>query len=172
MTGSHPAGPREDPTNPGSSAAEVGREPWRRFALFVLLLGIGGAAIELVLLGHTEDRMQWVPLVLLAAGFVTGLALAVHASRPVLATFGTVMGLYVPAAVVGIYLHLKSNVEFELEMRPSMEGTELALESLQGAMPALAPGTMAYLGLIGLLVWYRHPLPTDDQEDDQPSKQE
>lgn len=148
------------------------REPWRRFALWVLLLAIAGTGVELVLLGHTEDRMQWVPLVLLTAGLLTGIALVVHASRAVLATFGTLMGLYVVAAPVGIYLHLESNVEFELEMRPSMEGVELALESLQGAMPALAPGTMAYLGLIGLLVWYGHPLPTNGQEDDQPSKQE
>jgi hypothetical protein len=138
------------------------REPWRLFALWVTLAAMLGTGVELVLLGHTEDRMQWVPLVLLAAGFVTGLVLTVRQSRPVLTTFGTLMGLYVLAAPVGIYLHLKSNVEFELEMRPSMEGVELALESLQGAMPVLAPGTMAYLGLIGLLVWYRHPVPTDE----------
>lgn len=148
------------------------REPWRLFALWVTLVAMAGTAAELVLLEHMEDRMQWVPLVLLAAGFVAGLVLAVRPSRPVLATFGSLMGLYVLSAPVGIYLHLKSNVEFELEMRPTLEGAELALESLQGAMPALAPGTMAYLGLIGLLVWYRHPLPTDDRPDDQPSKRE
>jgi len=42
-------------------------------------------------------------------------------------------------------------------MRPSMAGLELLVESLTGAMPALAPGTMAQLGLLGLLVCFRHP---------------
>lgn len=144
-------------------------EPWRRFALYIVLLGMIGAGAELVLLGHHEDRLQWTPLVLLAAGVVLGGATAVRPRRPVVTTFGVLMGLYLPASVAGIYLHLKSNVEFELEMRPSLEGMELARESLQGAMPALAPGTMAYLGLLGLLVYLRHPAL---REEDPQSKQE
>ncbi|MDH3272174.1 MAG: hypothetical protein OEN56_12620, partial [Gemmatimonadota bacterium] len=99
----------------------------------------------------------WTPVVLLSVGFGVGIALAVRPSSTLVATFRALMVLYLPAAAAGIYLHLKSNVEFELEMRPSMEGLELARESLQGAMPALAPGTMAYLGLLGLIVCLRHP---------------
>jgi hypothetical protein len=64
---------------------------------------------------------------------------------------------YLLSAGLGIYFHLKANVEFELELHPSMAGLELIVETLKGAMPALAPGAMAQLGLIGLLVCYRHP---------------
>ncbi|NNF13490.1 MAG: hypothetical protein HKN72_09710 [Gemmatimonadetes bacterium] len=132
-------------------------EPWRRWALWIVLIGMTGTAIELALLGHTEDRIQWLPLVLLALGLAAGLVLALRPTRRTATTFGVITGVYVPTAGIGIYLHLKSNVEFELEMRPSMEGVELVREALSGAMPALAPGAMAYIGLLGLLVWYGHP---------------
>ena len=39
-----------------------------------------------------------------------------------------------------------------------MGGWELVLESLTGALPALAPGTMIYLGLLGWAATFRHPL--------------
>jgi len=68
---------------------------------------------------------------------------------------------------------VRSNVEFELEMRPSMAGMELVMESLSGAMPAMAPGAMAQLGFLGLLVCFRHParaMPAT--ESDQPHTQE
>jgi hypothetical protein len=61
------------------------------------------------------------------------------------------------AGLVGIFLHVRSNVEFELELRPSIEGRALVVETLRGAIPALAPGAMAQLGLLGLLVCFRHP---------------
>jgi hypothetical protein len=61
------------------------------------------------------------------------------------------------AAFVGIYLHIRSNVDFELELRPGVGGWPLVIETLRGAIPALAPGAMAQLGLLGLLVCYRHP---------------
>lgn len=148
-------------------------EPWRRLALYVLLFGLVGTAAELILLGHYEDRLQWTPLVLLAAGFAAGVATGVRPTRPAVMTFGTLMGLYLPTGALGVYLHLKSNVEFELEMRPSMHGWELVRETLRGAIPALAPGAMAYLGLLGLLVCLRHPSLTRRRpERDPPFKQE
>ena len=139
-------------TPPPSSA-----ETWRRLALYLLLFGLIGVGVELALLGHTEDRLQWTPLVLLALGIVSGGAVAVRPTRGLISAFRALMLLYLPASGLGLYLHLKSNVEFELEMRPSMAGGELVMESLTGAIPALAPGTMAQLGLLGLLVCFRHP---------------
>jgi hypothetical protein len=61
------------------------------------------------------------------------------------------------AGCVGLVLHYKGNVEFELEMYPSMAGGELVWKALTGATPALAPGTMVQLGLVGLAFTYRHP---------------
>jgi hypothetical protein len=49
-------------------------------------------------------------------------------------------------------------MEFELETYPSISGLALFKEAMMGATPALAPGTMIELGLIGLAYTYRHPL--------------
>ena len=61
------------------------------------------------------------------------------------------------SGMIGLYLHYRGNVEFELEMYPSIRGFELFWKSITGATPALAPATMLLLGLIGLAYSYQHP---------------
>lgn len=139
-------------------------EPWRRLALWLLLVGIAGVGLELVLLEHYEDPWQWTPLALLAIGLVVGGALVARPAPATVQALRALMASYVLAGGVGVYLHLKSNLEFERELRPSMAGTELMIETLRGAMPALAPGAMAQLGLLGLLVTFRHPSSSHDRE--------
>jgi hypothetical protein len=67
------------------------------------------------------------------------------------------MGLYVAAGVLGVYLHLRGNFEFERERDPSLGGSALLWEAMRGATPALAPGALAQLGLVGLAFAFRHP---------------
>ena len=133
-------------------------EPWRRLGLLVFLIGALGTAAELGLLGHFEDRPQWTPLAFLGLGVAAAVWLAIRPSRASVVGFGFAAATYLPVAAAGLYFHIRSNAEFELEMRPSIAGRELAWESLTGAMPALAPGSMALLGMIGLLVCFRHPM--------------
>lgn len=130
---------------------------WRRFALYLLLFGILGTGTELLLLEHFEDPLQWTPLALLALGCVVAGAVVVRPSAASLRTLRVLMVAYLVAGGIGVFLHLRSNVEFEKEMRPSIAGRELIVETLKGAIPALAPGAMAQLGLLGLLICYRHP---------------
>jgi len=150
-------------------------ERWRRLALWLLLFGIVGILLELLLLEHYEDAPQWAPLALLTAGLVVGSVVAVRPGRAALRTLRVLMVAFVASAGAGMFFHLKANVEFELELRPSMAGTELVLETLKGAMPALAPGAMAQLGLLGLLVTYGHPLlrqtpPAEPRPDEGPDR--
>lgn len=135
-------------------------ETWRRLALFLLLLGIAGVLLELLLLEHFEDAPQWAPIALLVLGLILCAAVAARPTKPLVRALQGLMTAYLLASGAGIFFHLKSNAEFELELRPSMAGTELVVETLKGAMPALAPGAMAQLGLLGLLVSFRHPLLT------------
>ena len=129
----------------------------RGFLLVTLVVGIIGMETELLLIGHAESVQQQIPLVLLALGGVTVGWHAV-APRPVtVLALQAAMTLFVISGVVGVGLHLRGNVEFELEMYPSMRGFELVQKTLTGATPVLAPGSMALLGLIGLTHAYRHP---------------
>jgi hypothetical protein len=145
-----------------NSAAAAGPEPdplaaIRRVLLGTLLVGVGGMAFELLLIGHVDGALQYVPVVLLGIGLV---ALAWHALAPGPVTVRVVqamMTLFVVSGVAGVALHYRGNALFELEMYPTLEGTELMRKTLTGATPVLAPGSMALLGLVGLSQTYRHP---------------
>ena len=130
----------------------------RSLLLAIFLLGILGAGSELFLLGHYEDPWQLVPLGMIGLSLVVLVVRLFRNDARVLRIFQVLMLLFVAAGALGVYLHYQSNVEFELEMNPAAAGWELIRESLTGAMPALAPGTMVYLGLIGFLHTYRHPI--------------
>ena len=130
----------------------------RGFLLGLFVIGVGGTGIELLLLGHTEDFWQLVPLGLMGLG---GAALAWYAATggsTSLRLFRGTMGAFVMSGVVGLWLHYQGNAEFELEIYPSLEGPELFWEAIRGATPTLAPGTMLELGLLGLAYTYRHPV--------------
>lgn len=129
----------------------------RRAVLAVFGLGGVGLGAELLLLGHFEDWRQQLPLVLLGVGLALALALALTQSRPLLLLFRGVNALLLVAGVVGLYYHISANIEFEIEMYPSLAGFELLWNAIQGALPALAPGALAQLGFLGALYTYRHP---------------
>ncbi len=132
-------------------------EKLRRLLLAVLAFSVAGSLFELVLLEHTEDWPQLIPLVLLAASFVAIGLLIVKPSVAGLRAFQGLMLLFVASGVAGLYWHYVANVEFELEMYPTRAGFELLWEALKGATPALAPGVMSAIGLLGLVYTFRHP---------------
>ena len=132
-------------------------QPWRRLSMFLLIFSTAGIMLELYFLGHFEDKPQWIPTALLGVGLAVGLGVAIRPNRTSVRALQALMVGNIVAGGLGVYFHLRSNVEFELELHPAMEGMELVMESLSGAMPALAPGAMAQLGLLGLLVCFRHP---------------
>ncbi|HEX5872887.1 MAG TPA: hypothetical protein VFY65_20790 [Longimicrobium sp.] len=129
----------------------------RRLLLALVMMGMIGLAAELVLLEHVESVWQWVPLAVLALGFAAGAALLLRPGAAAVRAFQGMMALFVAAGVLGLYLHLRGNVEFEREMDPGLRGLALVWEALRGATPALAPGTLAHFGLLGLACTYRHP---------------
>ncbi len=129
----------------------------RRWIVAVFVLGVLGTGAELLLLGHTEDYRQLVPLGLFALSLVL-LGLTLSPNPRWLRWFRALMVLFIASGLVGVYLHLSANAEFELEMYPSITGLDLLWESLRGATPALAPGTMTYLGLLGWAFTMGHPV--------------
>ena len=123
----------------------------RRVTLLILVVAMVGILAELLLIEHFEDLWQIVPLALLTIGFG---ALGWHARAPgtwSARTLRAVMTLFVVAGLLGIFLHYRGNVEFELEQNPGASRWALFREAMQGATPALAPGVMVQIGLLGLL---------------------
>ena len=130
----------------------------RAFLLLILAMATAGTAVELALLGHYETIWQWTPLAVFGVGLAVTLTFLLRPRRSALRLFQTAMVLFIASGALGLYLHYRGNAEFELEMVPSLHGLNLFWEALRGATPALAPGTMIQLGLLGLATTYRHPL--------------
>ncbi len=130
----------------------------RRLLLAILVLGMSGTAAELLLLNHHEDAKQSIPLALLGLAL---LVLAWHASAGAAASLRALqltMLLFVAAGAVGMVLHFRSSMEFQLEADPALRGRKLYWKVMQAkAPPTLAPGVMVQLGLLGLAYAYGHP---------------
>ena len=129
----------------------------RRVLAALFLFGSVGTAAELWLLEHTEDAWQKAPLVLIAIASVVLAVLTVRPSAAGVRIFQLAMVSFIASGVAGLALHYQGNVEFELELQPDASGFHLFWETMKGATPVLAPGTMALLGAIGLTYTYRHP---------------
>ena len=129
----------------------------RQLLLAVILLGIVGLQVELALLRHAESLTQWIPHAALMIALFSTLAVYVRPGPSTLRVFQGVMLIFLIVGALGVYLHFKGNVEFALERNPSLGGAALVWKALRGATPALAPGALAQLGLLGLLYTYRHP---------------
>lgn len=110
-----------------------------------------GTVSELILLGHYEDLWQLVPIVLIGVSIIIFILLHWRLSLVFLKLFNGLMMGCVLGGILGTWFHVKANMEFEMELHPSLSGLSLMIDSLSGALPALAPGSMIVFGLIGYL---------------------
>lgn len=123
----------------------------RRVILVILLLAMGGIVVELLLLEHFEDVWQLIPLVLLLLGLAVLGWHARAASASSSRALRTLMTLCVLSGLLGVFLHYRGNEEFEREQNSRATRWSLFREAIMGATPALAPGVMIQIGLLGLL---------------------
>jgi hypothetical protein len=131
----------------------------RGFLLVIFLMGVLGSGSELLLMGHTEEFWQYIPLILMAASLAAVIWNGVRRGTVGIRAFQGIMILFVLSGPAGLILHYRSNAEFEQEMYPSLDGFELFFKAIVGTTPpTLAPGTMILLGLIGLAFTYKHPV--------------
>ena len=130
----------------------------RRLILAILFVGLFGMGAELLLLGHTGSVGEWIPLVLIGLSLLilTWHAIARHPAS--VRVVQGIMGLFLIAGVAGIALHYQSSMEFKLETNPALTGWALFWAVMTAKTPpALAPGAMMQLGLLGLAYTYQHP---------------
>jgi hypothetical protein len=125
--------------------------------LAVFLFGLLGTGLELFFLDHTLGFNQLIPVVLLVMSLLVLGWHTLERKSASIRAFQITMVLLVIAGIVGTGLHYQANEEFELEGDPDLSGMELIPGVLAGPAPALAPGAMIQLGLLGLVYTFRHP---------------
>jgi len=129
----------------------------RRALVFLLALGMAGTFAELILFAHHEDTAQVVPLVLLSIAAGTLVWMSLRPSGTTVRVFRIAMGLLIAGGLVGVGLHFRANLEFQREVDPGIQRWPLVSKALHAkAPPALAPGSLVQLGLLGLVLAYGH----------------
>ena len=126
--------------------------------LSVLVLGLVGVGTELVFLNHLESASQILAPALVGIALAAVLAHVIQRGAVSVRVLQLVMVVFIATGVLGMYYHYAANVEFQREMDPSLAGMALFWKAMSAKTPpALAPGSMAQLGLIGLAYTFRHP---------------
>ncbi len=121
----------------------------KKLLLTAFLVSLLGTGAELLLLEHVEGFWQLVPVVLIGLGVLVLLWYEAAKSTISTTVFRGLMLLFGFSGILGLTLHFNGNMAFELEMYPSMQGGELIWETIKGATPVLAPGSMIATGLLG-----------------------
>jgi hypothetical protein len=131
----------------------------RRCLLGLLALGTLSVSVELWLVEHFGDSNQLIPLVVAGMGLASLVATAVRPRPVTLRLLQFVMLCYAGTGVIGISLHYQANVAAQREVDPTIAGAALFWSVVRSAAPpALAPGILIQLSLVGLLATYRHPV--------------
>ena len=126
--------------------------------LAVLLLGLAGSLTELLLIAHDEDVQQMIPVVLMAVGIAVVAWNLIRPGAVSIRSLQVLMVAFIAAGGLGVFYHYQANVEFQVEVDPGLSGTALLWTVLQAkSPPALSPGLMVQLGLIGLIFSWGHP---------------
>ena len=133
----------------------------RRFLLILSAIVLLGTIAELLLLEHFDEPLQLVPFVMAAAGLAVLVGVLTSGSRGLLRALRVVMILTAITGVVGVILHLKGNIEFELEIQPGRSVGDVFWKSLRGGSPLLAPGTLILVAALGWAATYHFEKRTD-----------
>ena len=142
---------RHNETLMSDRSAEPTLHRVRSLVLGLVALGLVGTSLELVLLAHVEDFLQFVPFLAIAGGVAALVWRLWRPSRIATLAVQLAMAMLIVTGLIGAGLHYQANMEFQLELDRSLSGFALMMKVLEAkAPPALAPGNMALLGLIGL----------------------
>jgi hypothetical protein len=130
----------------------------RRLLLALVTFGTVATTVDLLLIAHYEDIRQLIPLTLNGLALLAVAWYLAGGGARSMRALQSVMAAFVLAGLVGVVLHYQGNLEFQLEIDPSQSAWTLFGKVMRAkAPPALAPGVMAQLGLLGLIFSYRHP---------------
>ncbi len=108
-----------------------------------------GTLLELYLLDHYENKLQFIPIVCIGLSAINMLILVFRKTKLTIDLFKLTLLLTILSGIYGVFLHLRANYEFEQEIKPTESAWNLFLESLSGALPTLAPFSMIVFALIG-----------------------
>jgi hypothetical protein len=125
--------------------------------LLLAILALATTLVELWLVEHTKEPLQFLPIVLCVAGIAALLAALFRPRKITLMALRATMLIVGLGGVLGVGIHLLRNFSFEQEVRPNAQALDLFMRAIKGAAPLLAPGALVFAALLAISATYRHP---------------
>lgn len=130
----------------------------RGLALALTAFGLVATTVDLVFLEHYEETPMLIPIGVNVLALAAIVLHAIAGSKGTVRILQVAMGLLVVTSLIGVMLHYRGSLEFQIDMDPTLSASELFWKVMHmKAPPTLAPGALAQLGLLGLIATYRHP---------------
>jgi len=138
-------------------STEIVVQRLRRFLLVLAGSLCIGTVVDLLLVEHRQDLVQFIPFILSGLGLIAVAAALFRPQRTTLRALQIVMVLNILGSLFGVYEHVEHNMAFALEIRPNTTTSAAFWAALSGANPLLAPGILALAAIIALAATYYHP---------------
>ena len=149
------------------SAEEILRR-LRRFLLLLAIVLFTGALVELWLVGHTQDFIQWLAFALAGAGALATLIALFRPGLNSVRVLRVCMVLVVLGSLFGVYEHIAGNIAFEREIQPGASTSRLLSRGLRGGNPLLAPGLLAVAAVLAVSATYGYRIQESDSSGQSP----
>jgi hypothetical protein len=138
----------------------------RRCLLALVLLSVGGVAVELAMIRHWKTPVQLVPWVMLAVAATAAVLLASRPSPKVIRTVRVLAVVIALTAIFGVYEHVEENYdagpldqryETTWQTMPAVARWWAAISKTVGPAPPIAPAVLGQAALGLLFATIRHP---------------
>ncbi len=129
----------------------------RRFYLGFSGVIFAGSLLELAVINHTQQALQWTPFVLSLLGIALLGWVLYRPERTSLTALRIGMAAITLGSAVGVGVHVLDNLAFALEIDPNLTVGQQVLAALGGANPLMAPAILGMAAVLALAATYRHP---------------
>lgn len=126
----------------------------RKFYLGFSAFIFAGSLFELTVLNHTGQPVQLLPFILGAVGLLLVAWAFFRPSMAGLRLLRVSMALIILGSLVGVYFHLRGNLEAVLDSGASLTLFQQVVRTLGGENPLMAPGILAIAAVLAIAATY------------------
>lgn len=119
------------------------------FSVFIF----SGALVELFFLGHTREKLQFMPFFLIALGIILALVMLIKPSMRMAKVLRIGMWFVLIGGVVGMGVHVTGNLE---TLREPFTLWQVLKQGFAGGNPFLAPGILSMAAALSLASVFKY----------------
>ena len=133
--------------------AEIVLKKLRVFLQVFSVFIFSGALVELFFLGHTREKLQFMPFILITLGIILALAILIKPSMKMAKVLRLGMWFVLIGGVVGMGVHIAGNLE---QLREPFTLWQILKQGFAGGNPFLAPGILSMAAALSLASVYKY----------------